>query len=78
MLKFRKNCDFHFGLTNFIQFKKKIFPMDYQKINIDVSYLNDSFFDHCITLYITNIKYVTEVTCRDGDDNQHHGTKVHV
>ena len=37
--------------------------MNYQKINIDVSYLNDNFFDRCITLYITSIKYL-----RDGGD----------
>ena len=37
--------------------------MDYQKVKIDVLYLNDNFFDHCITLYITNMKYL-----RDGGD----------
>ena len=49
-----------FGLTNFIQFKK-IFPMNYQKNNIDV--LLENLFDLGITLYITKMKYL-----RDRDD----------
>ena len=38
--------------------------MNHQKNNIDASYLNDNLFDHCITLYITNMKYL-----RDRDDS---------